>query len=430
MLPGILNIKICSNCGDLIGEDVLLSGNTFGADFYTDGKINAPMLPEHYVLFKCPHCQSLLWSDDLQISELDNQTNVAPYLTPSFNDYIYKLKEGDAGREEYLRVKAWHVGNDQRRQKNSKLELSIDEINNLKELTGIVDSINDGNILKAEIKRELSLFSESIDILKDFNDFSMDIVHTIRRLSLEKESFVSLVDEYCEDLDNDGVKVLEGYKVGGEKHGLWIGYYANGNKKCENNYINGKKIGTQIVWYENGNKKSECELIDSSWLNCESYKIKKYFESGNIESITGNLVDDGNLSGLCTWFYENGQKKEEGGFIPGTDFFDESKEYDVYDFAKWEPPRRDGLWSYWYATGQKKAQCFYLDNVRDGLYIGYYKNGQKKVEKTYKAVEEEAWEPYEVPKKMLSLKDGISIVWRKDGKKKLEVIYKDNSIIK
>ncbi len=135
MFPGTPNIKICLDCDDLIEEDVLLSGNTFGADFYTDGKMEAPMLPEQHALFKCPHCQSLMWSDDLQIidsDELDEQVNVTPYLIPNFDEYLYKLKDGDIDKEEYLRVKAWHAGNDQRRKNNRKLELSIDEVDNLK----------------------------------------------------------------------------------------------------------------------------------------------------------------------------------------------------------------------------------------------------------------------------------------------------------
>lgn len=97
MLPGTPNIKICLDCDGLIEEKVLLSGNTFGVDFYTDGKMEAPMLPEHHALFKCQHYQSLMWSDDLQIidsDELDEQVNVMPYLIPNFDDYLYKLKDG------------------------------------------------------------------------------------------------------------------------------------------------------------------------------------------------------------------------------------------------------------------------------------------------------------------------------------------------
>ena len=496
MFPGTPNIKICLDCDGLIKEGVLLSGNTFGADFYTDGKMEAPMLPEQHALFKCPHCQSLMWSDDLQIidsDELDEQVNVTPYLVPNFDEYLYKLKDGDIDKEEYLRVKAWHAGNDQRRKNNTKQELSIDEVDNLKKLGDILGLSDDELIYKAEIKRELSLFSESIDLLKDFNDFSMDVVHTIRRLTLERIPFVSLTDEYCKEFYDDGVKKNKGYKVNDKKYGLWVEYYSNGNKERENNYRDGEKFGIQTIWHENGNKSLEWEILDdgkeisSNWYKngqkeyeyttvngdregvyiswhengqkqeegvflegvkfgiwitwyqngqkesesefinlrkCDEYKITKYFESGGVESITGNWIDDGNLAGLCTWFYENGQKEAEGEFIPGQ-IFDRNREYDDYDFAAWQPSVRDGLWSYWYETGQKKSQCFYSDNVIDGLYIGYYKNGQKKVEKIYKAVEDKDHDMgYETPKKILSLKDGVVAIYKNNGTKKLELNYK------
>jgi len=472
MLPGTPNIKICLDCDGLIEEKVLLSGNTFGADFYTDGKMEAPMLPEQHALFKCPHCQSLMWSDDLQIidsDELDEQVNVMPYLIPNFDEYLYKLKDGGVDKEEYLRVKAWHTGNDQRRKNNIKPGLSIDEVDNLKKLGDILGSSDDDLIYKAEIKRELSLFGESIDLLKDFNDYSMDVVHTIRRLAFERIPFVSLTDEYCEEFYDDGVKKNKGYKVNDKKYGLWVEYYSNGNKERENNYRDGERFGIQTIWYKNGQKEREYTTVNGdndgvyiSWhengqkqkegiflkgvevgiwitwyqngqkesesefinrFNDDDYKITTYFESGGVESITGNYIDDGNLSGLCTWFYENGQKKAEGGFISGH-VVNRNREYDDYDLVAMQPSVRDGLWSYWYEDGQKKSQCFYSDNVIDGLYIGYYKNGQKKVEKIYKVVKEEAWEPYDVPKKMLSLKDGKAIVWKRDGTKKLELNYK------
>jgi len=46
MLPGPTIVRKCSTCGKLIAQPTLLSGNTFGARFWTDGKREAPMLPE------------------------------------------------------------------------------------------------------------------------------------------------------------------------------------------------------------------------------------------------------------------------------------------------------------------------------------------------------------------------------------------------
>ena len=46
MLPGPDMYKHCSSCHQLIIEETLMSGNTFGAIYWSDGKREAPMLPK------------------------------------------------------------------------------------------------------------------------------------------------------------------------------------------------------------------------------------------------------------------------------------------------------------------------------------------------------------------------------------------------
>ena len=64
MLPGPTIIRQCAACAQPFQQETLMSGNTFGATFWTDGKMDAPMLPERYAVIKCPHCQTLLWIDE------------------------------------------------------------------------------------------------------------------------------------------------------------------------------------------------------------------------------------------------------------------------------------------------------------------------------------------------------------------------------
>lgn len=58
-----LIVRECSHCKALVVQEETLSGNTIGANFYTDGKIDAPMLPDHPWLAKCPMCGGLFWVD-------------------------------------------------------------------------------------------------------------------------------------------------------------------------------------------------------------------------------------------------------------------------------------------------------------------------------------------------------------------------------
>ena len=64
MLPGPTIIRRCSQCDQLIEESTIMSGNTFGATYWTDGKREAPMLPNTLWLVQCPHCQALAWLDE------------------------------------------------------------------------------------------------------------------------------------------------------------------------------------------------------------------------------------------------------------------------------------------------------------------------------------------------------------------------------
>ena len=66
MIPGPTTIKKCSECSGLIKENSILSGNTVGAKYWTDGKGYAPMLPDWFWLVKCPHCHNLLWINELK----------------------------------------------------------------------------------------------------------------------------------------------------------------------------------------------------------------------------------------------------------------------------------------------------------------------------------------------------------------------------
>jgi antitoxin component YwqK of YwqJK toxin-antitoxin module len=72
---------------------------------------------------------------------------------------------------------------------------------------------------------------------------------------------------------------------------------------------------------------------------------------------------DGELDGLHTQWYENGQMREEETYKDG---------------------ELDGLSTTWYENGQKKSERTYKDGKVDGLLTYWYENGQKESEWTYK----------------------------------------------
>lgn len=67
MNPGPARILICPECGGTKEVMTLLSGNTFRADFWSDGKMRAPMLPQPSLIQKCPHCGNYFWMPDQEL---------------------------------------------------------------------------------------------------------------------------------------------------------------------------------------------------------------------------------------------------------------------------------------------------------------------------------------------------------------------------
>ncbi len=207
MLPGPTIIRKCQKCSGLIGQFTILSGNTIGATFWTDGKMDAPMLPDMLWFVKCPHCQELLWIDELEEvgrveSFRDENTfrNVKPYQVPEFQDYLSELGKSlpDKEKEQYLRFRAWWAGNDKRREgrNENKSPLSDEEKENLNSLFELLDSaIDTDRLIMAEIKRELEQFEDAEALLSEpFDEISSQAVSTIAELVRKREPFVAKLE--------------------------------------------------------------------------------------------------------------------------------------------------------------------------------------------------------------------------------------------
>jgi hypothetical protein len=201
MLPGPTKIKKCSDCSNLIEQPTIVSGNSFGARFWTDGKMDAPMLPDEPRLVKCPNCSALIWIEEMEEVEevmpwdkTEISISAKPFIVPMFRAYTSLLKavEHTREKEKYLRIRAWWAGNDKRRTAATKKDLSKGEQQNLQslvELLGISDEQD--RLMKAEIKRELGQFEEAGNCLVgQFSDELADIVSLIRQLTQHRDVFV------------------------------------------------------------------------------------------------------------------------------------------------------------------------------------------------------------------------------------------------
>ena len=130
-MPGNPRILVCPFCGKEKEIMSLISGNTFGAELWSDNKQIAPMLPEISYVQKCPHCgkyyitgrQEVKYAKDgysfekglltypemkeafTQLSEEGflnekEEINVRMMLHHAYNDYYYRTDEKKVISEE------------------------------------------------------------------------------------------------------------------------------------------------------------------------------------------------------------------------------------------------------------------------------------------------------------------------------------------
>lgn len=196
MIPGATYIFECPNCGKPIQRGSMMSGNTFGASIYSDGKTMAPMLPDFPEITKCPDCKTIFW---LSILEAKERIKTMDFSNPmlqkapranflTLNEYFEALENGIAknrNEELYIRKQICRLFNDPLRQnkwfrKPESKDIRREE--NLKKLLELLDVsyIND-RIMAAEIKRNLGEFDECIELINGIDD---------ERFNCLKEQFI------------------------------------------------------------------------------------------------------------------------------------------------------------------------------------------------------------------------------------------------
>ena len=249
MRPGPSIIRKCSACGKLIEQPTAASCNSFGTQYWTDGNIKAPFVPDTSELVKCGHCATPVWLYEqkkvgkieqpwenrrisgnifLRLKEIllaalskylpmifknDSGNDVLRYCNLSAEDYLSFLANGafEKRKERYLRLQAWWEGNNIRRQgfdedeetstapadikktiTNDAPPFSEDEIANLRAFAKMLnESDEDDRLMKAEIMRELGNYDEAMKLLsKPFNRKLSYAAKIIKKLVEQKNPFV------------------------------------------------------------------------------------------------------------------------------------------------------------------------------------------------------------------------------------------------
>lgn len=195
-------IRKCSNCAELFRERSIMSGNSMDAVWWTDGKLEAPSLPDEPKLVRCRKCQTLLWVADMElVGEEGFPTSKDPWRdvqrperADEPNLLAYAAATKDPKKERYVRLRAWWSRNDAiRRGQPDTPGWTTERRQNIQRLQSLLDLKEpQDRLLVAEIERELGNFDRALKILAE--DFPEDYRYTankVRTLAREKKSDVA-----------------------------------------------------------------------------------------------------------------------------------------------------------------------------------------------------------------------------------------------
>jgi tetratricopeptide (TPR) repeat protein len=186
MLPGPDRIIQCPYCENQFRQRTLMSGNTFGATFWTDGKREAPMLPDSVIVSFCEECGRYFWVEDAeQIDKVQPDAEEYPdaelLKELTLEQYIEAFEKMEIKNDEdilFLLKQIWwkyndYYRNDEQEEIKQSIEKRIPGL--LEKLMDYLDENNDDHlILKGELLRELGRFEKAIEILNKINEPEYD----------------------------------------------------------------------------------------------------------------------------------------------------------------------------------------------------------------------------------------------------------------
>lgn len=155
-----------------------------------------------------------------------------------------------------------------------------------------------------------------------------------------------------------------------QKQGKWVEFHENGINKLVGPYTEGKKNGIFKEYDKKGKliaiyKYDEDQLAESSKDVDVLEEKKTYYQSAKVK--TSATYRDGKLQGFLKEFDENGK------LINSSKYDQDVKLAEgIIDSLA----REQGLWKYFYETGELKAEGKYLDGKKIEEWKYYFRNGQ------------------------------------------------------
>ncbi len=191
MRPGDIMIYRCPACGAEVACESLMSANTFGALYYSDGYISSSMFPDVPSITRCFRCYNIFWLYKERLVDQKpffydlSYTNIGLARTLTMNEYFEaierKIFRSDKD-ELHLRKMIWW-GFNHRVRNGRELFETEDESEMWKEnctrLIELLDSNDiDERIMKADLHRCLGRFEECMQIINNISEAGYEKLKT------------------------------------------------------------------------------------------------------------------------------------------------------------------------------------------------------------------------------------------------------------
>lgn len=222
--PGPDHFFSCLACQAVLRRRTIGSGNTFGSTLWSDGYLDAPMMPEPVQVTCCPNCHHAFFvndADDLGRywtyrysgaggkDEIPAGYEEAPYIEEA-DAYGYRRVIADTTSVErlrYLRLQLWHTDNhpyrirkptgSARQRSEIRHKYFVENLDAL--LALLEDDRGSDQIMKAEVLRQLERYAEAIELLEDIDPDLSWVTAQIRIMAIERSSTVGILLRPGED---------------------------------------------------------------------------------------------------------------------------------------------------------------------------------------------------------------------------------------
>lgn len=189
MIPGNSRILTCPHCGSEKKVLSLVSGNTFGAEIWSDNKMIAKMLPEVSAIQKCPHCGKYYFTARQEVRYDSDDCSFEQGLL-SFAEmkgaFSQLSQEGfrNIDEESTARMMLFHAYNDYYVRSGGCPEVSQDDhVLFCKTGEWLIDNLIQDDLLKAEFYREIGQREKALELLVSYSSddvFLCEVVAGIR----------------------------------------------------------------------------------------------------------------------------------------------------------------------------------------------------------------------------------------------------------